>query len=135
MLEEAIMAATATKPIEYPTSDGKPMAETDVHRDIMVESIDKLKGRYADQEDVYVSGNLLVFFERGNPRRFRAPDTFVVFGVPKHDRLHYKIFEEGKAPDVVFEYTSKTTQREDMRDKFVIYRDIWKVKEYFLFDP
>ena len=54
------MAIATVVELDYPTSDGKPMAETDIHRDQMVEAIEVLKGRYADDPDIYVSGNLLV---------------------------------------------------------------------------
>jgi hypothetical protein len=65
--------ATATRPraireINYPTGDGKPMAETDVHRDEMVHVIQMLKDHFADHPDVYVSGNLLIFYVEGNRR-------------------------------------------------------------------
>src|SRR5262249_29136487 len=39
----------------YPESDGKPMAETDIHRDWMVCIIERLKWRYR-RKRVYVSG-------------------------------------------------------------------------------
>lgn len=121
--------------IEYPESDGKPMAETDLHRDIMVDVIYRLKARYAKRDDVYVTGNLLVYFVEGNPWICLAPDCFVAFGVPPGERTTYKVWEEGKFPTVVFEITSKTTEREDMLSKFRTYQDTWKVKELFLFDP
>ncbi len=129
------MAARTLVEIEYPTSDGRPFAETDYHRIQMFEVIQSLDGFFLEPPDVYVSGNLLVYYEEGNPRKHLAPDCFVVSGVPKQKRLYYKIWEEGKAPEVVFEITSKTTKAEDTRKKMQIYRDIWKVKEYFLFDP
>ena len=44
--------------IDYPTRDGRPMAETDVHRDLMVDTIKRLQARYAADPNVYVSGNL-----------------------------------------------------------------------------
>ena len=34
--------------IEYPTSDGRPMGETDLHRNIMFESIESLTLHFAD---------------------------------------------------------------------------------------
>lgn len=129
------MSAAATLEIEYPTSDGKPMAETDLQRDLIGRMIECLKCHYADQPNVYVSGNLLVFYEEGNPRRHRSPDCFVVWNVPKHRRKNYMIWEEGQAPGFVIELTSKSTQAEDLSQKFSIYRDKWKVQEYFLFDP
>jgi Uma2 family endonuclease len=123
------------KGIEYPTSDGKPMAETDWHRDLMVNLILTLKMFFAPRPRVYVSGNLLLFYERGNKHRHVSPDVFVVKGVAKHERPHYLLWEERKGPNVVFELTSKTTRKEDLEGKFELYRDVLRVKEYFLFDP
>ena len=37
---ERVLMATQ---VEYPTSDGKPMAETDVHRDLMIDLIETLE--------------------------------------------------------------------------------------------
>jgi Uma2 family endonuclease len=121
--------------IDYPTSDGRPMAETDVHRDQMVAQIETLKRRFAADPLIYVSGNLLVFYERGDRLRHLSPDVFVVKGVPNHQRDHYLIWEEGRSLDLVIELTSRSTREEDIDDKFVLYRDKLKVKEYFLFDP
>jgi Uma2 family endonuclease len=119
----------------YPESDGKPMAETDTHRDLMFELIAVLKERYATDPNVYVSGNLLLYYEPGNRRKHVSPDCFVAFGVPDGFRPNYLTWEEGKGPDVVIELTSKSTRREDQETKFELYRDVLKVKEYFLFDP
>ena len=52
----------------YPTSDGRPMGETDLHRRVMFDLIESLTMFYAGQK-VYVSGNLLLFYEPGNKRR------------------------------------------------------------------
>jgi hypothetical protein len=38
-------------------------------------------------------------------------------------------------PNAIIEITSKSTRKEDTDTKFVLYRDVLKVKEYFLFDP
>ena len=120
---------------DYPTSDGKPMAETDWHRIQMNDTIETLDARYAEEPMVYVSGNLLIFLERGNRRRHISPDVFVVWGTQKRQRLNYLLWEEGRGPDVVIELTSSSTRNEDQTDKFVLYRDVLKVREYFLFDP
>jgi Uma2 family endonuclease len=111
------------------------MAETDWHRILMGALIDTLDAWYADQPMVYVSGNLLIFYVPGNKRRHVAPDVFVVKGVPKHLRLNYLVWEEGKPPTLVIELTSSTTRREDRHKKFLLYQDVLKVQEYFLFDP
>ncbi len=119
----------------YPTSDGKPMAETDWHRELMTDLIETLKARFAECSDVYVSGNLLVFYEPGNKRRHLAPDVFVVKGVTNKPRPNYLLWEEGKGPDIVIELTSSSTKREDTNKKLKLYRDTLRVREYFLFDP
>ena len=119
----------------YPTSDGKPMAETDLHRRLMFDLIEILQARYEDDPQVYVSGDLLLFYEEGNRRRHVAPDVFVVFGVAKRPRLNYLLWSEGKGPDVVIEVTSKTTRREDQTRKRTLYQDVLRVPEYFQIDP
>jgi Uma2 family endonuclease len=127
---------SAHREVDYPTSDGRPMAETDLHRQDMVDLIETLQDRFAADPDVYVSGDLLLFYEEGNRRRHVGPDVFVVRGVSKEPpRDHYLLWKEGKGPDVVIEITSKTTRREDQKKKLVLYRDVLKVPEYFQFDP
>ena len=119
--------------VTYPESDGKPMGETDVHRQRMVEHIEVLEDFYQGQR-VYVSGDLLVYYEQGNPRRFVVPDAFVVKGLAPKARRVYKLWIEGQSPDVVIETTSKRTWRKDTVDKPKLYARL-AVKEYFLFDP
>ena len=65
--------------IAYPTRDGRPMGETDLHRDQMVDLIETLKDHYAPDPNVYVSGNLLVFYERGTSEStFRPTSSWFV---------------------------------------------------------
>jgi Uma2 family endonuclease len=111
------------------------MAETDDHRDLMLDLIETVKLHKADDPLYYVSGNLLVFYEPGNRLRHLAPDFFVVRGVPKHNRDHYLIWVEGKGPEAIVELTSRSTREEDVDDKMWLYQDVLKVYEYFLFDP
>jgi Uma2 family endonuclease len=111
------------------------MAETDLHRDLMIALIQILQAHYAHEPLVYVSGNLLVFYVPGDKRRHLAPDVFVVKGVPKRPRLHYLIWQEGKGLDLVIELTSSSTRDEDLEHKFLLYQNVLSVPEYFLFDP
>jgi hypothetical protein len=70
------MATVPPKPrreIDYPTSNGKPIAETDVHRDDMVDLIETLKRYYQAEPRVYVSGNLLLYYVEGDKRRHVSP--------------------------------------------------------------
>jgi Uma2 family endonuclease len=120
--------------IEYPTSDGKPMAETTLHRRVMNDTIEALELRYRDVPDVWVGGNLFLCYEKGNPRAVLAPDVLVVHGVKKWDRRNYLLWEEGRSPSLVIEVTSRSTRREDLRDKRARYEQLG-IEEYVLFDP
>jgi Uma2 family endonuclease len=125
---------TRTPTIEYPTSDGKPMAETDLHIRIMAEIKEMLREWFKSQHDVYVSGNILVFYEEGNKHRHVSPDILVVHGVPNQERVNYLIWEE-RPLEFVIELTSKSTKAEDTKTKMALYRDVLAIPEYFLFDP
>jgi Uma2 family endonuclease len=111
------------------------MAETDLHYRLMTESRQTLEMRYANDPNVYVSGNLLVYYIPENKRRHVSPDVFVVKGVPKKQRDYFLVWEESRSPDAVIELTSSSTRKEDTTKKFKLYRDVLKVREYFLFDP
>ncbi|TGO03649.1 hypothetical protein PN36_02375 [Candidatus Thiomargarita nelsonii] len=72
--------------IDYPDTDGKPIAESDFHRDSLFYLTEALDAHFQEQPEVYVSGALMLYYEEGNPNVFVAPDVFVVFGIPKHNR-------------------------------------------------
>src|SRR5262249_22691336 len=118
----------------YPESDGKPMAETDVYRNLLADLVFTLDNHFQAQPDVYVSGNLLVYYVEGNPAKSFAPDVFVVRGVPKAQRRIYKFWEEGVAPQIIIELTSRKTWCEDLQTKWRLYEELG-VREYFIFDP
>ncbi|MEA2561683.1 MAG: hypothetical protein QOH06_3187 [Acidobacteriota bacterium] len=118
----------------YPSSDGKPIAEGDVHLTEMLYLIPALKNRYREMPDVYVAGNLLLYFRRGDRTARLAPDVFVVKGVTKRMRKSYLLWKEGQAPCFVIEVTSESTRDEDIgmkRDRY----ERMGVEEYFLHDP
>lgn len=120
--------------LEYPDTDGEPMAESDFQYHALVYARNALASYFAHTENLYVSGNLLIYYEKGNIHKRFAPDVFVVFDVPKHNRNSYKIWEEGKAPDVVIEIISKSTWKKDKQDNMTLYRRLG-VQEYFMYDP
>ena len=119
--------------VDYPTSDGKPVAETERHYMRLAGAAYGIRKHLAGRSDVYVGSNLLVFDEPGNPRRHLSPDIFVAFGVRRGERDLFKIWEE-KPPAFVLEITSASTRREDERTKRQRYAQ-WGVSEYFLYDP
>lgn len=127
-------APTDDEGLYYPETDGRPLAETDFHRVVIYNTTDKLQTFFAEQNDVYVSGNLLIYDIPGKTNRSISPDIMVVFGIERKMRRTYKVWEEGKAPDFVMEVSSKWTYRNDLTRKEKRYAHIG-VKEYFLYDP
>ncbi len=119
--------------VEYPDSDGQPMAETDPHREDMTYLVDALRYHFRDRPDIYVSGNLFLYYQEGDPSASVAPDVFVVVGVAPHQRKTYRLWEEGVAPCLVVEVTSDSTRLVDERKKKLYAR--LGVREYFRFDP
>jgi Uma2 family endonuclease len=128
------MAIPLQHDVEYPESDGQPMAESDIHRREMIDLITGLEDHLRDRPDVYVAGNLFLYYQKGDPRAVVAPDVFVVFGVPKGDRKAFKVWEEGAAPRFVIEVTSDSTREDDLQRKRDLYERLG-VEEYFLHDP
>ena len=112
--------------IDYPTEDGLPMAETDAQGIPLMYAVTGLRDYFRQRPDVYVSGNLLIYYEEGNVNASVAPDAFVVFGVPNHPRPIYKVWEEGKVPDFVLEIASPST--------WDLYESLG-VQEYWQYDP
>ncbi len=121
-------------PVYYPESDGKPMGETDTHIKLLTYLREALLDYFRTDPNVYVAGNLFVYYEQGDPSRVVAPDVFVVKGVPRRDRRIYQVWKEGKGPDAVFELTSRSTRQEDWGAKKELYQKLG-VTEYFIFDP
>ena len=122
-------------PIIYPDSDGAPMAESDPARDYLIYSVEALTIYFSNRDDVYVSGNLFLYYKQGVPSAVVAPDVFVVFGIDNKKRLSYKVWEENdKVPDFVLEITSLTTQENDEHDKPLKYAQMG-VREYWQYDP
>ncbi|MFO0960835.1 MAG: Uma2 family endonuclease [Isosphaeraceae bacterium] len=121
---------------DYPTSDGEPMAETGIHVDLMLELLGTLMMRLVDDPMAYAGANMFLYYAEGDKRRVVSPDVFVTLGVPKEpQRVNYIVWQEGKPPDVIIELTSKSTRANDEGPKRLLYQDVLKIPEYFLFDP
>ena len=119
--------------VDYPTSDGEPMGETDLHRDLMIDLIEALKHHYRNDQQIYVSGNIMLYFQEGEPRECISPDVLVTIGAEKKPREVYKLWEVG-TPTLVIEVTSRSTRMRDIGTKKGLY-EAMGVQEYILFDP
>jgi Uma2 family endonuclease len=122
-----------TAEVEYPESDGQPVGETDLHIEWVFRLRNMLKRHYRGQR-IYAAANMLMYFQKGAPYRCVCPDVFVVKDSDPMFRRTYKVWEEGQAPHVVIEVTSRSTKRQDEVHKPGIYAEIG-VREYFLYDP
>lgn len=120
--------------VQYPESDGKPMTETDLHARVLIYLRTALDFHFRNDPRIYVSGNLMLYYEEGNPSASVSPDVFVVKGISKKERRVYKLWEEGKAPDVAIELTSRSTRLEDVGNKRALYAELG-ISEYFIYDP
>ena len=94
--------------------------------------------RYQDSPDVFVAGDLMVYFDGPQASLATAdrlaPDLMVAFGVRNRHRRTYPVWEVGKAPDFVLEIVSPDTRKKDVVEKPALYHRMG-VREYFLFDP
>lgn len=120
-------------PVFYPSTDGEPLAETFVHLYAILTVLEVLK-QYLSGQQATVLSNQFLYYIPGNPRARVAPDVMVILNVEPGGRDHYKIWEEGAAPSVVFEMTSSSTQATDAGFKKQLYAHLG-VQEYWLFDP
>ena len=131
------MTAALAQPIEsdidYPSSDGEPVAETFVHLYALLVTLEVLR-QYLEGQQATVLANQFLYYSQGLPKLRVAPDVMVIFDVEPRPRDNYKIWEEGQVPSVIFEMTSKGTQEQDKVFKKTLYEQLG-VQEYWLFDP
>ena len=95
----AVSVVQTPQRIHYPSSDGQPVAESDFQLQPLLYAVTTLRTHLQERADVYVAGNMLIYYEEGNPEAVVAPDVFVVLGTAKRDRASYMLWEEPKGPD------------------------------------
>jgi Uma2 family endonuclease len=121
--------------IEYPDSDGLPMADNTLQYEWIVTIKGGLDAIFVDDPNVFVAGDLLWYPVKGEPTIRSAPDAMVAFGRPKGYRGSYKQWEEEDvAPQVVFEVLSPGNRPREMIRKFQFYEK-YGVEEYYIYDP
>ncbi len=122
--------------VYYPSSDGKPMAETGIHVTAIMMLFQLLLEFFKDREDVLILADQFWYWEKGNPKARLAPDVAVIPGVGREPpRRSYRMWLEGNTPPAaIFEISSKKTIAKDLDQKYKRYEQLG-VREYFLFDP
>jgi Uma2 family endonuclease len=128
-------AAGPAAEVEYPGSDGKPIADNTLQFQWIMTIQGNLDLLFADDPAVLVAGDYLVYPAEGNASISQAPDVYVAFGRPKGHRPSYKVWEEGGVfPQVVFEVLSPGNTAQEMNRKRVFY-DRYGAEEYYILDP
>jgi Uma2 family endonuclease len=120
--------------IIYPVDNGEPLSNDTEHLKWITFLKNGLEDWFADREDVFVAADLLWYPVEGRPDISKAPDVMVVLDHPAGDRSSYKQWEEqGRPPNVVFEFLSKSNTAEEILDKLEFYSAMG-CDEFFVYD-
>lgn len=115
----------------YPIHEEDNVPETLLHERVVRYQRDAIAAHRADR---FVTGNVRIYWERGNFPRYVAPDLFVATGPPADaDARVYLIWED---PPIHFvaEIGSRSTRRIDEGAHLPIYADVLGVPEHLFPD-
>jgi len=137
--------ATAFAPADvdlssFPTSDGKPMAENFINQIQMIGLQYALRQSLESQGRLRaaIGGNQFLYYNPANRRDNLSPDVYAALDVEPGSRDAWFTWDEGKAPDIVFEIASPSTWRQDVstapRGKLTLYGRLG-VREYYVYAP
>ena len=120
--------------IVYPEEEKVPESELQGNARRYVQSA--LSIRYQERHDVYVAGDMFVYYRMNDAEARLAPDIMVVFGAAESPpRPSWLVWREGGlTPDFVLEIASPGTAADDAgwkRDRYAT----MEVREYWRFDP
>jgi Uma2 family endonuclease len=123
---------------QLPEEDGVPM-ETNWHRSQMNLLIDVVRHRWRDRQDFFAGGNMFVYYSMNQVRNrdYKGPDFFVVKDIDgSYPRQKWVVWEEdAHFPNVIVELMSESTKDEDLGPKKRLYERIFKMPDYFCYDP
>lgn len=119
-----------------PLSD-EPELENSLHLAQIILLLTCLEWWWQQRQDFFAAGNLSIYYKPEQLKRntFRGPDFFVVLETERRPRNSWLVSKEGKFPNLIVEILSPKTAKADKTTKKALYQDIFKVPEYFWFDP
>lgn len=120
--------------IIYPEQREDDMGETSIHINLIADFLKILKLFFKERNDVFLSGNMNLYYDEGNPNKWYAPDLLIAFGVPNHERSSYQVWKEKGFPQVIIEIASNMTWDNDVGKKYKDY-ETFGVDEYYILDP
>ena len=97
-----------------------------------------LEWLWRDRNDYFIGASLSIYYSRQQlkNREFRGPDFFLVKQTQKRHRKSWVVWEEnGQYPNLIIELLSDSTARVDRNLKKELYRNNFRIPEYFWFDP
>jgi len=125
-------------PTDLIFDDGEPL-ESNRHRIAMNVLIEGVHQAYQGRDDYFTGGNMFVYYSsrQVRDRDFRGPDFFVALDVDgTKERQGWVVWEEeGRYPDAIVELMSPSTARQDTGKKKDIYEQIFRTRDYFVYDP
>jgi Uma2 family endonuclease len=121
------------KEIYYPTEEPKKLGETDFQHHQIYNLEGMLRVFFSERKDIYISSDIIFYYEEGNPNKRFAPELMVCFGLRNEMRRTYKLWEEKVVPSIIIEIASKETWEKDVTAKRRLYEKLG-VQEYYVFD-
>ena len=97
-----------------------------------------LEWLWRNSNDYFIGANLTIYYSRQQlkNRDFRGPDFFLVKQTQKRPRKSWVVWEEnGQYPNLIIELLSESTAEVDRNLKKELYRNNFRIPEYFWFDP
>lgn len=116
----------------YPVHEEDNVRETSPHELVVRYARDVLGALFPQ---CLVTGDLCVYWERGNTQRYAAPDVLVVRGRPREPLPRTYLLWRDPPVSFVLEIGSDSTRQIDLGEKPAIYGQHIKAEEYFYADP
>ena len=125
--------ALPTVAVEYPSSDGRMIAELPLHGDAILYALATLRIWFARRHRVQAGASMFLYYQEGDNTKRVTLDLFVARGL---DCLPpcYKLWEAGRAPSFVLEVAAPSTEERDRGENQALYASIG-VEEYWRFHP
>src|SRR4051812_5011980 len=100
-------AHRAVTEVTYPVGDA-PSTESGLHLLALLSVVGSLRHHFRKKKDVFVGGNMFVFYKEGHPHARKAPDVMVAKAVEaKENRKSFKVWQEKAGPSFILELTSR----------------------------
>jgi Uma2 family endonuclease len=123
---------------QLPETDGVPL-ESPWHLAAINLMIETLNYLWRHRNDFFCGGNMFLYYSREHVRNqdFKGPDFFYVSGVDRFRPREFWVLweEDGKYPDLIIEYLSRTTGQIDRTTKKTLYEQTFRTPEYYIYDP